>query len=78
MRQPIRPLIELRVGQPLVAAHDRLSIRHRVCHGLEQVGQVEFHRTELEHVLILGRKRERRLGDGQGVADLAGLKTRDG
>ncbi len=41
MSQPVGPLLELAVRQPHVAGDQRLTLRHRVDHDLEQVGKVE-------------------------------------
>ena len=43
VRQPGRALVELGVGAPIVAAHDRLARGHRVGDALEQIRDVELH-----------------------------------
>ena len=43
VRDPVRALVELAVGEAAIAGDERGAIGHRVGDGLEQVGEVELH-----------------------------------
>ena len=54
--ETVRPLLEVEVGQPVVPADQRLTIRDRVGDTLEEVCEVELHnRAKVEHVLVSRR-----------------------
>ena len=46
VREPVRALVELAVGQAAVAADQRDAIGDRVDDALEKVGEVELHRAK--------------------------------
>ena len=45
VREAVHALLGVRVGQPPVAAHERLAIRHRVGDLLPKIGEVVLHRS---------------------------------